>query len=526
MSQADPVTLGESASVVSECDAALYVSAKELVWAHAMSESGASNATLKLTVDTACVRRLRLRCRWALYDLAGRRSDDSQITGPELFWMCVNDYLHSESGREFRLPMGALPIHRTNSRGRVVCRTGFAPGRYHPDAFVNSLMLCLMNVCEVAHCVGWVPIHVNYAAVQASLKLMRNREREASAWWMGMGYCFADIFYAALLVLLCDGLIRGEVRRMVGHGGPGGRHVVSNWFQASARVAVGLGLLSSPMLELGLLCLVQLSCHVDAPIFDPATFGVASVPRFIENPTAFMEKMWYLQDFMPLIHHCCYCRYGDSYRKPSTYWLSGFTWPKPLMCTPTCPCDYSAVHGCHAEKIGGSVSHSMAQKWSVPFELCLELLQCMLAVRPGGRWFLTLFGGQGSFDRACRMLGLVHVSVSFDRPSGVNEDTEGCVHVWMDLKDFTVGGVMRRVWHLTGLAPGDLVGLASHPGCETFSLMSAQRGGRDHSARGFHLALDDAAAAADELTWNAFNAFFPEMAGWYMDVYMRGVSPQ
>ena len=57
-------------------------------------------------------------------------------------------------------------------------------------------------------------------------------------------------------------------------------------------------------------------------------------------------------------------------------------------------------------------------------------------------------------------------------------------------------------------------------------MMSAQRGGRDHSARGFHLALDDAAAAADELTWNAFNAFFPEMVGWYMDVYMRGVSPQ
>ena len=69
----------------------------------------------------------------------------------------------------------------------------------------------------------------------------------------------------------------------------------------------------------------------------------------------------------------------------------------------------------------------MAQKRSVPFELCLEMLQCMLAARPGGRWFMTLFGGQGSFDRACRMLGLVHVSVSFDRPSAMNEDIEGCV---------------------------------------------------------------------------------------------------
>jgi hypothetical protein len=524
MSQADTVTLGESASVVSKCDEALCVSAKELVWSSALSESDAGSTMLKLTVDMAYLRRLRLRCRVALMTLASSRSDASQITGPELFWMSVNDYLHSESGREFRLPMGSSPIHRTNSRGRIMCRTGSVLDRYHPNVFVNSLMLCLMNACGVAHCVGWVPVHVNYAAVQNSLKLMRNRERGASSLWMAMGHSFADIFYAALLVLLCNGLIRGEVRRMVGHPGSGSR-VMPDWFQASARVAVGLGLLSSPMLELGVLCLVQLSCYVDAPIFDSATF-VINVPRFIENPTAFMEKMWYLQDFAPLIHHCCYCRYGDSYRKPSTYWLSGFSWPQPLMCNPASPCDHFAVHGCHAERIGGSIGHSMAQKWSVPFELCLELLQCMLAVRPGGRWFLTLFGGQGSFDRACRMLGLVHVSVSFDRPSHCVEGTEGsCVHVWMDLKKFTVGEVMTRVWHLTGLAPGDLVGLASHPGCETFSFMSARRGGRDHGAEGFHLALDDASAAADELTWGAFAAFFPDFIGWFMGKYMEGMLP-
>jgi hypothetical protein len=77
---------------------------------------------------------------------------------------------------------------------------------------------------------------------------------------------------------------------------------------------------------------------------------------------------------------------------------------------------------------------------------------------------------------------------------------------------------------LTGLSPDSLVGLASHPGCETFSLMSAQRGARDHSDEGFHLALDAATAAADELTYNAFAAFFPDYVGWYNDEYMRDVS--
>ena len=484
MSQIDSVTLGESASVVSPCDEALYVAAKDIVWQAAMSESGAHSGTKKLTVDMSYVRRLRIRCRVALVKLTAGRPAESVMTGPELYWMCVNDLLFSESGREFRLPMGTEPIHRTNSRGRIMCRTGTVPDRYHPNCFVNSLMLCLMNVCGVANCVGWVPIHVCYDNLQVAMRQMRNRERETSTWWMGMGYKFADIFYASLLTLFCAGLVRGEVRRLAGHRGTGTR-MLMDWFQVSARVAVALELMPSPMLDLGVLCLLQLSCYVDAPVFDSTTI-LLRVPRFIENPTAFMEKMWYLQDFMPLVHHCCYCRYGDKYRKPTTYWLSGFSWPNRLMCTATTPCEHFAANGCHAERIGGSMSHSMAQKWSVPFELCLEMLQCMLAARPGGRWFMTLFGGQGSFDRACRMLGLVHVSVSFDRPSAMNEDIEGCVHVWMDLKNFTVEGVLRRVWHLTGLSPDSLVGLASHPGCETFSLMSAQRGARDHSDEGFH----------------------------------------
>ena len=36
------------------------------------------------------------------------------------------------------------------------------------------------------------------------------------------------------------------------------------------------------------------------------------LPCFLENPTAILERMWYMQDFEHLRHHCCYCRYGDS----------------------------------------------------------------------------------------------------------------------------------------------------------------------------------------------------------------------
>ena len=85
MSQVDTVTLGEEASVVADCDAVLYASAKEVVWSNALIISDASSLMLKLTVDMDYIRRLRIRSRVALMSLAGTRAGDSQITGPELF---------------------------------------------------------------------------------------------------------------------------------------------------------------------------------------------------------------------------------------------------------------------------------------------------------------------------------------------------------------------------------------------------------------------------------------------------------
>ena len=65
----------------------------------------------------------------------------------------------------------------------------------------------------------------------------------------------------------------------------------------------------------------------------------------------------------------------------------------------------------------------------------------MLAVRPGSTWCLTLFGGAGSMDLPCRLLGLTHVSVSYDRPSGLSE-ADGHIHVRMDLAGFSLPTVL------------------------------------------------------------------------------------
>ena len=61
MSQVDSVTLGEEASVVADCDAVLYASAKEIVWSNALISSGVSALMLKLTVDMDYIRRLHFK---------------------------------------------------------------------------------------------------------------------------------------------------------------------------------------------------------------------------------------------------------------------------------------------------------------------------------------------------------------------------------------------------------------------------------------------------------------------------------
>lgn len=514
----DNINMGEAPSPALACDRELFELASEIVWNGALEDAQVGPGTLKLVVTGEFIKRLRLRTRRALSGLATGRSEESAMTGPELFWMSANAFLHSESGKEFRLPVGELPVQRTNSRGRVVNRTMGTADRFHSNNFVNSLMLCLINTCGVAHSFGFTPLHVDYQSLQVAMRLMRQREQQAMKAWLALpgavaaGWAHADLYYAGIYALFHGGLIRGEVRRFKGN--RHGQHLKPGWHLAAANIATALGLVPPTPATPGLLNLLQVANHLAAPLPPPGVF-VNSLPRFVENPTAFLEKMWYMQDYNPLMHHCCYCRYGALWRKATTFWLHGFTWGDPLMCTPGNGCQYEMANQSHPEKVGGSIGHSMQEKWFVPYELCMVLLSRMLLVRPRGTWFLTLFGGRGSFDRPCRVLGLTHVSVSFDRPTSVSDQVGGCIHVCLDLKRFSLEAVLGSVWHLTGLCEGDLVGSGCHPGCETFSYMSSRYMVRDNRPEGWHLPLTLDAMEADAVAHNAMCEFFPTCEGWY-----------
>ena len=136
---------------------------------------------------------------------------------------------------------------------------------------------------------------------------------------------------------------------------------------------------------------------------------------------------------------------------------------------------------------------------------------------------MTLFGGAGSFDRPCRVLGLTHASVSYDRPPHVSEGQEGAVHICLDLGRFCLPQVLDKVWALTGLHVVELLGYGCHPGCETFSLMDSYNRYRDHTVEGMHLAVTPEAIEADAVAYNAATQLFPSMEGTFKQL-LEGVN--
>ena len=509
----DILNFGERTSVLKSEDHPLFLLCLELVWQAALTEQGLGPRVTKVTMTTERMHTVRRVTRRNVTRLVRQHAAaDSAMTGVELFYLCVNYFFHAEGEaavREFRAPLGSMVIRR-NRRGQAM--TALSGLVYHRCAFVNSLMLCLINVCGVSLSVGWLPLFVTTSSISAAMVNMRRRELALMRSYAAKGWSFAKVHWAAIWALYYTGCVDGEVRRMTaGHGSS----PIADWHVESAADAVSLGFLESvAFLPLSLLCRITMSLNNEVGLWQFNTGHLLDVlPCFMENPRGHLENMWYMSEFSGLIVRCTYCHYGARWMKPTTFWIRNFVWDDALYCSAACPCPHLQEEGAtaHPERIGGSIGHDMAEKWHIPFDLCTRLLQRMLLVRPAATWYLTLFGGAGSMGLPCKLLGLTHVTVSYDRPSELSE-ADGNLHVRMDLSAFSLDTVLMRVWHLTGLKPWFLCGVGSHPGCESFSTMDRSR---DHSSDGFHLALTPGALAADSVAYGCACAMFPGLSTWF-----------
>ena len=314
MSQTDVLNLGERPTEVPDSQRQVFELSCNFLWNRALVQEGGSQGQLKLAMDQSKVKLLYQSTRRDMVRMVreAELGADSTLGGSELFWMVVNHFFCSESGREFRLPVGAMPVHRLNTQGRVSVALKRQGGGLHSNPWLESMLLCLLDVSGVAQVAAWLPIYVTTQTIAQAMKNMRRRQPRLQAQWKAAGHDFSKYFYGGLYALLCEGLVRGEVRRMIG--GRGGAHCLNEgWMEESKQAAVEMGFLpAGGVLSLVGLCSLQ-RAQVEVygnPGHIQALLSV--LPCFLENPTAILERMWYMQDFEHLRHHCCYCRYGDS----------------------------------------------------------------------------------------------------------------------------------------------------------------------------------------------------------------------
>jgi hypothetical protein len=519
--QYDAVNLGVHPIVTLPHEQNAFNAGLELLWKNALKAGNHSAHKQKITINQASLDALRKQTRRCFTRLATSIATSSlgthpNPTGADLFYKCANHYYHSETGREFRVDLGAQ-VFRLNSHRTAVRGDGL---RTIPDInpFVSSVMTSLTASCKANSDAFMGPLHVTHANIKSAMKSLRtNWGKKVREWSQGIKFC--DVFYAALFTLAHRQKISGELMRCTGRVNS---TPIPNWFRLSHKHAVKLGFVETgPMNLQDVLHLSACaSSHIGlvVPNSDKGDFGfiISTLPTFIENPNAMMHKMWFVQQYRHLIRSTTYCMYEARWKKPTVFWVNNFTWtPLPPCGSNNVRCDWlkDKRSSKHPELLTGAKNHTMLEKWWVPHKLCLDILNNMLEVRPTSlptpTYYVSLFAGAGSFDRACESLGLMHVSVSYDRPSEHScGDTPNKIHVFLDLKDFDLQNVLKHVWHVTGCHPQSLLGIGAHPPCESYSLLAAQWGGRDHSEEGFYLPTQPATEAADNLTANCFSQLF------------------
>lgn len=294
----------------------------------------------------------------------------SQATGgaADLFFRVANHFYHNTSGHEFRTWLGytvrRYDFHKRATPASCGPDSAYIPFQMHPKLqFADSMLRCFLIICKIESSCGGFPMYVTHSNVVECQKRMRNRTIE-----LGKALCsehhlqFCDLFHAGLLLLVLRGYIVGEVRRFTGGRDP---KVLAGWHGKALQHIVALGfplLLGGEELEanphLGELHdfttrlvyplheldmpgqagptsgpsagpsapsgpMLSLKCWAylahwsgynanPSPSFAFETF-VKQLPVFVENPTAFLECMWFVHPYNGLRHHVSYCQYGASW---------------------------------------------------------------------------------------------------------------------------------------------------------------------------------------------------------------------
>jgi hypothetical protein len=422
-SSLDVVSLGATGSTFMPCEESVFDKGLELLWKRALKEGGHGNHKKKLTVNQDHLDKLQKKTRRDFTRLVhlmsypeGHRGP--KLNGPALFYKCANHFYYAETGREFRVELGNRVVHFNaqntpmtayhNLHG-IDAGGGFASA--HQDSmstpqqqFLNEVMRSLLIACKVAHDGAIIPLYVTYEALQSCSRCTRTHWGKKVALW-SEGSPFCEVFYAAVLSLACDGYISGQLMRRSINRLPTPQPA---WFQHSMPLMLKLGLDGAafsgsnvPGACDNVLSLTMMSHLTSCATLNILPFTseelkqqVALLPSFVENPNALMPKMWYLQQYQHLLHECTYCMYQAMWKKPTCFWIHNFRWePRPQCGKSGVKCQHLLKNNetRHPDSISGDEGHTMAEKWSIPPELCTELLESMRVKQPNSTWWVALW---------------------------------------------------------------------------------------------------------------------------------------
>ena len=416
-SSLDVVSLGATRTTIVPCEESVFNQGLELLWKRALKEGGHSVNKKKLTVNQDHLDKLQKKQRRDFSRLAALISypeghSEPKLNGPALFYKCANHFYHSEKDREFRVELGNRVVHFNAQTTPMMAH----PNQHDADAggifasahqetstpqqlFLNEVMRGLLVACKVENDGAITPLYVTYGALQSCLRCTRTHWSKKVALW-GQESKFCDIFYAAVLSLACNGWISGQLVRRINNRSSTPQPA---WFQHSLPLMLKLGLGGAAFHEnnhtacsntLSLMLVCHLTCCATLNILpftcEEMKQQVALLPSFVENPNALMPKMWYLQKYQHLLHECTYCMYQARWKKPTCFWVHNFQWePRPQCGKGGVKCRHllESNETKHPDSVSGEEGHTMVEKWSLPTELCVELLDSMRVKQPDATWY-------------------------------------------------------------------------------------------------------------------------------------------
>jgi hypothetical protein len=439
---------------------------QQVVWGAAIRASGLPMNTIIIPVTKELKEQIVKQSRRRVHDLAKKCNSKPC----EELWLAITFFSERTTGRRFMMATGDVFLGRLNPGGQADV------GNLSGPSYVLQQLKKAARIQDVdCPC-----LHVT---TQLLSRCLRDYCRP---WCKNNGG--VDSYYAAVLALHLTGKLSGNVVRL-GRGGG----IVEGWWHKAAASGREMGWLPEAVDDGHLMrCFEELGdWGTEAHGGEATTVDWACVLRVVENPyRGALERRPFFTDLersgAAVKYPFSRCNFGELWQKNTflLIWSEGgaFKWTPPPLCRFDCHACYlckATGHMRHKENLGNEQGHSMYKKHRLPLPMVESVLDGNGLVQAApGEWGINLFCGTDSIEPVYEERGYGYVGVDLFGAEGISVKAGGRVvaRLLLDIGAVTLGGLLERVYHVTGLRGGGLRFVWASPPCDTYSRMDTTNG--------------------------------------------------